>query len=839
MSKNLLIVESPAKAKTIEKYLGKDFKVKSSFGHIRDLPKQDLGVDIDQDFEPRYIVTPDKYKVVNELKKAVKEIDEVWLATDEDREGEAISWHLCEVLGLDINSTKRITFREITKSAVKNAISNPRTLDMNLVNAQQARRVLDRLVGFELSQLLWRKIKGKLSAGRVQSVAVKLIVEREREIRNFVPVATFKVYAYFIVKDDKNKNFVLKSELSRGFESEKEATDFLEKIKNSIYKVSDINVKPVKRNPAPPFTTSTLQQEASLKFNFSVKKTMSVAQKLYENGAITYMRTDSTNLSNEALAAIADYIKNEFGDKYYQFRTYKSKVSGAQEAHEAIRPTAMNEKNVSSNRDEQRLYELIWKRTLACQMASAEIERTDVNIEISDWKKDNFVASGQVIKFDGFLRLYTESSEDDDDELKDVLPPLKVGQILNLDFIEAIQKFSKANGRYSEASLVKKLEALGIGRPSTYAPTITRIMEEDRGYVIKDKIEGTEREFIILTFKNGKIKRETKTEIFGASTNKLSPTDMGIVVTDFLDEKFSRIMDYNFTAEVETELDEVAEKGLNWKKLLADLYFPFHKEIEDVTETQGKVKATRILGTDPETGHTVMVQILRYGPVVQIGTKEGVGESGKPKFANLTNGYSLETITFEEAMGLFQLPKTLGKYNNDEVSVGNGRYGNYIKYQEKFISLPKGINPLELTMEEAIEIIEKKNEEDKPFGEYKSFPITKGKGRFGPFIKWNDLFVNVPAKIGLDNITLDEAIDLIEKKVHKEANRYIQNWESEHVSIENGRWGPFIRHKKNSFKIPKVDGKAADKQYLETISLEEVKKIIEEQAPGTFKAKKK
>ncbi|MEZ4908628.1 MAG: type I DNA topoisomerase [Saprospiraceae bacterium] len=838
MANNLLIVESPAKAKTIEKILGKDFVVKSSNGHIRDLPSNEIGVDIDNDFEPKYIISPQKSKLVSELKSAVKSSKEVWLATDEDREGEAISWHLSETLGLDSATTKRVTFREITKSGIQNAIKNPRTIDINLVNAQQTRRILDRLIGFELSQLLWKKIKGKLSAGRVQSVAVKLIVEREREIRNFTPVASYKVYGYFKLQNGKNTQ-ILKSELSQSFDNEKDATDFLNKIKDSVFKIKDIAVKPLKRNPAPPFTTSTLQQEASLKFNFSVKKTMMVAQKLYENGAITYMRTDSTNLSNEALASISEYVKSEFGDKYYQFRTYKSKSANAQEAHEAIRPTYITNLEVSQNRDEQRLYELIWKRTLACQMSSAELERTDVIIDISDWNKADFIASGQVIKFDGFLKVYLESTEDEDEETKDMLPPVKVGQLLDLSYVEALEKFTKPAARYSEASLVKKLETLGIGRPSTYAPTISKIMETDRGYVVKSNIEGNIRQVVRLELKNKNIHKEELEESYGGSKNKLSPTDMGMVVTDFLDDNFNSLMDYGFTAGVENELDQIAEKGQNWKELLAELYFPFHNDVETVTETQGKVKATRVLGTDPETGHSVLVQILKYGPVVQIGTKEEVGEEGKPKFANLLSGMSIETITYEEAMSLFKLPKSLGSYKNQEITVGNGRYGNFIKYGEKYVNLPRTTNLQEITLEEAIEKIKIKEEEDKPLGEYKSLPITKGKGRFGPFLKWNDLYVNVPAKINFDNISIDEAIELIDKKVEKEANRYIQNWESESLSIENGRWGPFIRYKKSNFKLPKIDGKVPDKDYLLKLSIDDVKKIIEDQAPGTFKKGKK
>ncbi len=839
MAKNLLIVESPAKAKTIENILGKDFKVKSSFGHIRDLPVSEIGVDVENNFEPKYIVSPDKVKVVKDLKAEMKKSQEVWLATDEDREGEAISWHLSEVLGLDSNNVKRITFREITKPAVKKAIENPRTIDLNLVNAQQARRVLDRLVGYELSQLLWRKIKGKLSAGRVQSVAVKLIVEREREIRNFVPESFYKVYGYFLVEDDKNKKIELKAELDHVFKQENEVESFLESLKASEFNISDIKVKPFKRNPAPPFTTSTLQQEASRKFGFGVKKTMMVAQKLYEKGLITYMRTDSTNLSNVALGAITEFVKENYGEKYHQFRRYSSKSANAQEAHEAIRPSYIQKKNVSGNNDEQRLYELIWKRTVASQMASAQLERTDVKIGISNNDKMFFVASGQVVKFDGFLKVYIESKDEDDSEnTKGILPPVKLGQKLNADRIEALNKFTKPPARYTEASLVKKLETLGIGRPSTYAPTISKIMEKDRGYVVKEKIEGSEREVVHYVLKDDEIQRKPEKEVFGAVSNRLHPTDMGMVVIDFLEERFKTIMDYGFTAEVEKELDEIAEKGLDWRKIIKELYEPFHKEIEDTFANASRVRAKRILGTDPKSGHSVLVQITRFGPVVQIGTREEVGEEGKPRFANLQNGMSMETITFDEAMKLFELPKTLGDYNGQEVIIGSGRFGPYVKYNGKFISIPRGKDPLSLTMEEAIELILKKMEEDKPMGEYQGYPITKGKGRFGPFLKWNNLYVNVPRKFDLATISMDEAIELIDKKIEKEANRYIKQWEDEKIAIENGRWGPFIRFKKKSVKLPKIDGKKPDAEELKNFTLDQVKAIIEAELPGSFKKKK-
>ena len=837
MAKNLLIVESPAKAKTIEKILGKDFKVKSSFGHIRDLPVNEIGVDIQNDFKPNYIISKDKTKVVKELKSEVKKVDDVWLATDEDREGEAISWHLSEVLGLDTNTVKRITFREITKPAVKKAIENPRHIDINLVNAQQTRRILDRLVGYELSQLLWRKIKGKLSAGRVQSVALKLIVEREREIRNFTPISKFKVYAVFVVSNNDNKTVELKAELNKSFDNETQALDFLEKIKNSIFTISDIKVKPVKRNPAPPFTTSTLQQEASRKFGFGVKKTMMIAQRLYEKGLITYMRTDSTNISNVALGAITEFVHSEYGEKYHQLRRYSSNKN-AQEAHEAIRPSYIEKRNVSGDKDEQRLYELIWKRTIASQMASAIMERTDVEIAISDYNSAFFFATGQVVKFDGFLKVYMEAKDDEDDEdVKGMLPPLKKGQQLTKDIIEAVQKFTKAPTRYTEATLVKKLEALGIGRPSTYAPTISKIMEKDRGYVVKDKIEGKEREVVKLILKEDKIAKKTEKEIYGAAKNRLHPTDMGIVVIDFLEEKFSTIMDYGFTAEVEKELDDIAEKGLDWHKVVADFYFPFHEEIENTYATAKRVRAKRELGKDPATGHTVLVQITRYGPVVQIGTREEVGEDNKPRFANLPNGMSIETITFEEAMKLFDLPKSLGEYNGKEVVIGSGRFGPYVKYNNKFISIAKDKDPLTLTKEEAIELIKKKEEEDKPIGEFKDMPITKGKGRFGPYLKWNGLFINVPRKYNFEEISLDEAIELIEIKIEKEKNRYIKKWDDENIAIENGRWGPFIRYKKKAVKLPKIDGKKPGPEKLKNFTLEQVKDIIESELPGSFKKK--
>ena len=839
MPKNLLIVESPAKAKTIEKFLGKDFKVSSSYGHIRDLPKKNMGIDIDTSFTPIYEVSKDKHKVVKALKDEVKKVETVWLATDEDREGEAISWHLCEVLGLDIEHTHRIVFREITKTAIEKAISSPRRVDMNIVNAQQARRVLDRLVGFELSELLWRKVKGKLSAGRVQSVAVKLIVEREREIRNFIPESSFKVYAYFFLEKEATEDSpIVKATLNTSFPDEASARDFLEQIRAASYRVADIQVKPVTRNPAPPFITSTLQQEASRKFGFNVKRTMVAAQKLYESGAITYMRTDSTSLSNLALHAIQEEIRKQFGDEYSQVRQFKSKNASAQEAHEAIRPSYMDRLEAGSDQDQRRLYELIWKRTIASQMAPARLERTEVKIAISDYKDAFFEASGEVMKFDGFMKVYREDTDDENGENGDViLPPIHLDQPVFDRKIEAIQRFTKPKPRYTEASLVKKLEALGIGRPSTYAPTISRIMEEERGYVVKEKMEGEERQFVRMSLEKGKIESFTDSEITGASSNRLIPTDLGMIVCDFLEKHFSMIMDYSFTADIEKQLDQIAESGMEWTAMISDFYFPFHKEVEETLEQADRVRAKRVLGTDPETGYSVLVQLTRFGPVVQIGTREEIGEDEKPRFANLLPGQAMEMITFEEAMELFKLPRGLGQFEGEAVTVNSGRYGPYVKYKELFISLPKGEDPMEITRNRAIQLIEMKLDENRPIGQYEGQDITKGKGRFGPFLKWNGLFVNVPRKIDFDHISLDEAHELIVQKIQKESNRYIKRWESEKIDIENGRWGPFIRFKKKSLKLPKKDGKAMTKEELELMSLDEVKKIIEEALPGSFNKK--
>lgn len=836
MSKNLLIVESPAKAKTIEKYLGKDFKVKSSFGHIRDLERGKTGVDIENKFKPKYVVSPEKKKVVKDLKDWVKKVDEVWLATDEDREGEAISWHLCKVLGLDEHSTKRIVFREITKPAILNAITNPRLVDINLVNAQQARRILDRLVGFELSEVLWRKVRNKLSAGRVQSVAVKLVVEREREIQGFESRSYFKVSADFIVTDKSKNTSILKADLNKQFDTEKEATDFLHALVDTSYTIGSIEKKPSKRKPAAPFTTSTLQQEASRKLYFSVKKTMSVAQKLYEQGFISYMRTDSISLSELALQSIASEIESQFGAKYVKTRRYKSKNESAQEAHEAIRPTYINNPVAGSTRDEQRLYELIWKRTIASQMAEAELEKTIVKIDISGRKEEYFQANGEVLLFDGFLKVYREGNDEEEDEdIKGLLPPLEKGQILQAKEITAVERFTKPPARYTEASLVKKLEEQGIGRPSTYAPTISKIMEEDRGYVTRESRPGTERKYVSLSLKGNSIKREESAEITGATTNRLYPSDIGMLVTDFLEKHFEDIMNYNFTAEIEKKFDDIASGGADWNKMIELFYGDFHKDIEETLANADRERGKRELGKDPVSGHTLLVQMTRFGPVVQIGTREEVGEEGKPKFANLKPGQSIETISFEEALELFKLPRTLGEYEGKDVEVNTGRFGPYVKFEDKFISMPRTEDPMEIDLDRAIQLIEEKRKEDAPISAYKGKPVTKGKGRFGPYLKWDGLFINVPKRYDFENLKSAEVEELISAKIEKEANRYIKRWEEEKIAIENGRWGPFIRFGKKNVKIPKVNGEKLTADQLKEWSLEEVKNLIEMELPGSFK----
>jgi DNA topoisomerase I len=835
MAKNLLIVESPAKAKTIEKILGEDFEVKSCYGHIRDLEKDDMGIDVNNNFKPRYIVPDDKQRVVNDLKKLAKSSGEVWLATDEDREGEAISWHLCEVLGLDPKSTKRIVFHEITKPAIRKAVENPRFLNMNLVNAQQARRILDRIVGFELSPVLWRKMsmRNNLSAGRVQSVAVRLIAEREREINAFKAIASFKIDAQFAAKDSQGRNVSFKATGGK-YNTTEDADVFLQSCIGAHYTVSDIQVKAGKKSPAAPFTTSTLQQEASRKLGYSVSRTMLLAQKLYESGKISYMRTDSVSLSETALDDISAAINDNYGSRYLHLRKYKNKNESAQEAHEAIRPTYMNTTTVDDP-DCKKLYELIWKRTIASQMSDAELEKTIARIAIST-NNEELKAEGEVIKFDGFLKIYMEGYDEEgteDADTEGMLPPLVVGQQPEMKEITATERFSRAAPRYTEAALVKKLEELGIGRPSTYAPTISTVQK--RGYVEKRDKDGVKRDFRILKLKDDHITRVTEQENTGAEKSKLFPTDLGLVVTDFLLQYFDDVMDYGFTAKIEGEFDGVATGKTEWTRMINEFYHPFHKDIEKTLETAERIKGERELGIEPETGKRVLARMGRYGPMVQIGE---VLEEEKPRFARLKPDQSIETITFEEAMELFRLPVTLGEHEGKEVLVNAGRFGPYVKWGEEFISIPRGEDPLTVDLERAIEILAAKQLADAPICMYENLPVIKGKGRFGPYIKWNNLFINVPKGYTFDALTPEDCGELIAKKTAKEANRYIQQWPEEKIAIENGRWGPFIRFVKNSVKLPrKTDDSKFTAEELKEMSLDDIKKFIILEMPGAFTKK--
>ncbi len=836
MSKNLVIVESPAKAKTIEGFLGKDYTVKSSFGHIRDLVKKGFGVDIENNFTPTYEVQPDKERIIAELKKLSKSADMVWLASDEDREGEAISWHLYETLGLNKKNTKRIVFHEITKSAILKAIENPREIDINLVNAQQARRVLDRLVGFELSPILWRKVRPSLSAGRVQSVAVRLIVEREREIQKFVSTSAFKVSALFTVGSG-----ILKAELDKRFTTEAEAQAFLEKCKAASYTISSLETKPAKRSPAAPFTTSTLQQEAARKLGFSVAQTMQVAQRLYEAGKITYMRTDSVNLSDTAMDQANKAINQNYGAKYYSPRKYKNKSKGAQEAHEAIRPTYIDTTAIDGERNEMRLYDLIWKRTIASQMSDAELEKTTAKVTVSS-ATEIFVAQGEVLKFDGFLKVYMEGTDDEETDAsaslnageEGILPPMKVGEKIESKEISATQRFTHHPARFTEASLVKKLEELGIGRPSTYAPTISTVQK--RNYVEKTDREGSTRNFVNLSLIKQNINKEIKTENTGAEKSKLFPTDIGMVVNDFLLQYFPTILDFNFTAKVEEEFDEIADGNLDWQKMLGAFYKPFHETVESTMENSERASGERNLGSDPKTGKPIIVRIGKFGPLAQIGeTNEETGE--KASFASLQKNQSLETITLEEALDLFKLPMNLGTYEGKEVIVAIGRFGPYIKLDEAFISIPRTIDPFTVDMETAIEIIKEKQLADAPVAHYEGKGVTKGKGRFGPFIKYEGMFINVPRAYDFDNLSQKDINELIEKKLDKEANRYIQNWPEEKISIENARWGPQIKFGKLNLKLIKNGGGKFTPEELSALSLEDVKAMILIQNPKAFDKK--
>jgi len=825
MAKNLVIVESPAKAKTIEKFLGKDYKVASSFGHIADLPTKELGVDTDGDFKPKYIVSKDKKDVVRKLKGFAKDAEMVWLASDEDREGEAIAWHLAEELNLKDEKTKRIVFHEITKSAILKAIDNPRGINYNLVNAQQARRVLDRLVGYELSPVLWRKVKGGLSAGRVQSVSVRLIVEREREIQNFTAEASFRIDAEFATEDGKS----FKAKIPKNFDSRKEAEAFLQQNLGADFKVAELTTKPAKKSPAPPFTTSTLQQEAARKLYFSVSKTMTMAQRLYEAGHITYMRTDSVNLSEDARKGAKEEILKAYGDKYAKSRQFKGKTKGAQEAHEAIRPTNFANHSVRADRDEQRLYELIWKRAIASQMSEAQLERTNVKIEASKHDKQ-FTANGEVLKFDGFLKVYLEGTDDDEDaeEQNGMLPALKENQPLNNKYITATERFTRPPYRYTEASLVKKLEELGIGRPSTYAPTISTI--QNRNYIEKGSVDGTEREYLQFVLKGSDIKENKLTETVGSDKGKLVPTAVGMVVNDFLVNHFSNILDYNFTARVEQSFDDIAEGNEEWTHMMKEFYEDFHPQVVDVAKNADREVGERILGEDPETGKPVSVRLGKFGPMVQIGSVE---DDEKPKFASLGPDQTLDSVTYEEAMDLFQLPKELGEYKNEKVEVNNGRFGPYVKFGKKYVSLEKGEDPLNVDFERAMELIKEKEKADAPIHHYEDMPVQKGVGRFGPFLKWNGIFINVNKKYDFDNLSIEDIETLIEDKKRKEREKLIHNWEEEGIRVEKARWGRFnIIKGKTKIELPKTTD-------AENLTLQEVQEILEEKSKKKKKTTKK
>ncbi|HSP39967.1 MAG TPA: type I DNA topoisomerase, partial [Gillisia sp.] len=777
MAKNLVIVESPAKAKTIEKFLGKDYTVASSFGHIADLPTKELGVDTEHNFTPKYIVNKDKKDVVSNLRKLAKGAEMVWLASDEDREGEAIAWHLAEELKLDKSKTKRIVFHEITKSAILKAIENPRDINYNLVNAQQARRVLDRLVGYELSPILWRKVKGGLSAGRVQSVSVRLIVEREREIQDFNPVASFRIDAEFT--NEEGKTF--RAKLPKNFDTKEEAEKFLQQNVGAAFKVADLTTKPATKSPAPPFTTSTLQQEASRKLYFSVSKTMTLAQRLYEAGHITYMRTDSVNLSDDARNGAKKEILKAFGDKYFKARQFKGKSKGAQEAHEAIRPTQFDNSTVNMDRDEIRLYELIWKRAIASQMSEAILERTSVKIEANKHDK-HFTANGEVLIFDGFLKVYIEGSDEEDEEQEGMLPALKVNESLDNNYITATERFTRPPYRYTEASLVKQLEELGIGRPSTYAPTISTI--QNRNYVEKGSVEGIERRYRQLTLKKEKYSEKELTETIGSDKGKLVPTAVGSVVNDFLVNHFSNILDYNFTARVEQSFDDIAEGNEEWTTMMKDFYSDFHPQVLDVAKNAEREVGERILGEDPDSGKPVSVRLGKFGPMVQIGSVE---DDEKPRFAGLMPDQTLDSITYEEAMDLFKLPKEIGVYEGEAVEVNNGRFGPYVRYGKKFVSLEKGEDPMSVDMDRALELIEAKEKADAPIHKYEGHPVQKGVGRFGPFLKWNDIFINVNKKYDFDNLSKEDIEELIDDKKQTEKDKIIHNWTDEGIRVEKAR----------------------------------------------------
>ena len=821
MSKNLVIVESPAKAKTIEKYLGPNYKVSSSYGHISDLPKKEIGIDFENNFKPKYIISNDKKDVVKELKKQASQADTVWLASDEDREGEAIAWHLYESLKLDKSKTKRIVFREITKNAILKAIENPREINYNLVNAQQARRIIDRLVGFEISPILWRKVKGGLSAGRVQSVALRLLVDKENEINDFVPKSSFKISALFTDANNKKLN----AQLTGAYESEAKAKEILEKSLDSNFFVSSVEKKPFKKSSSAPFTTSTLQQEASRKLGFSVSRTMSAAQRLYESGHITYMRTDSVNLSDDALNNAAKVISSLYGENYHKRKRFSNKNKSAQEAHEAIRPTNFQNKSVDMESDQVKLYNLIWLRTIASQMSDAVLERTTLKISSNKYD-DQFTSKGEIVKFDGFLKVYIEGKDDNDNEKSEgLLPDLNNNDQLFNQSIVATEKFSRPPYRYSEATLVKKMEELGIGRPSTYAPTITTI--QNRKYVSKGTFEGFERKYRQLTSNNKEIKSVVLKENTGSDKGKLVPTEVGIIVTDFLVNNFKNILNYNFTASVEQDFDKIANGEIEWTNILKDFYQPFHSTVIDVKENATRETGERILGEDPKTGRIVSVRLGKFGPMAQIGK---VDDEEKPIFAGLLPDQKINKITLEETLNLFKLPCYLGDFEDKKVESNAGRFGPYIKHDDKFVSLPKGLSPFEVSLEKAIELIEEKRKIDAPIAKYEGFDISKGKGRFGPFIKWNGLFINVNKSYDFDNLSQEDCEALIEMKKKKEAEKLIKTWDDEGIRLEKARWGRFNLIKgKIKIELPK-DTK------VDKLAIEDVKKYFSKKK--TSKAKK-
>ena len=823
MSKNLIIVESPAKAKTIQKFIGKDYTVISSKGHVRDLPTKGMGIDIAHDFEPQYEVLDDKKALINDIKKKAAEADTIWLATDDDREGEAISWHLMEVTNMDPAKVKRIVFHEITKSAIEEALANPRTLNVDLVNAQQARRVLDRLVGFELSPVLWRKVRPSLSAGRVQSVAVKLIVEREHEIEKFNSTSAYRVDGVFNPLRDAQVE--LSAELNKRFSTREEAEALLNHCQGASFHVAAVEKTPGKKSPAPPFTTSTLQQEAARKLGFTVSKTMVVAQQLYEAGYITYMRTDSVNLSNMALASAHQVVAAKYGDEYAKTRKYTTKSKGAQEAHEAIRPTDVSRETIPGDTFSKNLYELIWKRTIASQMSDAKTEKTTISIPV-EGRTEKFVASGEVILFPGFLKVYTESRDDESEEVKGLLPAMEVGEALNAKQITATQRYAQPPVRYTEASLVKKLEELGIGRPSTYAPTISTIQK--REYVRKATRQGKERQYVCLTLTDNGIKEEIKKEKYGYEKDKLIPTDVGIVVNDYLQENFKDIMDYGFTADVEKEFDDIAEGKANWQEMMHEFYGDFHQQVDTAINYSTKASGERLLGYDPKTNEKVFAKLGKYGPMVQIGESYA---DAKPRYARLQSDQFIDSITLEEALDLFRLPRTLGEWNGKDVTVGVGRFGPYVRCEDTFESVPKNEDPYTITLERGIELLEskmKKTAERTPHlvGHYEDKEILAAAGRYGPYIKYDGKNYTLDKNVSLDTLTEEEAIDIIKNKETR--NVLVSYPEDADLKVMNGRYGPYITNGTDNFKIPK--DMVANK-----LTYQECLKIMQENAPTAKK----